>query len=92
MTIAEAPLSGHLKCLQSVLATDLKHLKFPKSTSSLPSKSVVMKEHNISCLVRVRQSVKANTLGAPPHQLLFDCFLYINKQTVNKELQAELQC
>ena len=79
MTIVESPLSGHLTCLQSVLATDLKHLKFAKSTFSLPCAHLVMKEH-----IRLRHSVKANALGAPPHQLLFDCFLYIDQQTVEK--------
>ena len=71
MTIVESPLSGHLKYLQSVLATDLKHLEFTTSTSSLPSTHLVMKQQNISCLVRVGHSVKANALGAPPHQLFF---------------------
>ena len=71
MTIVEFPLSGHLKCRQSVLATDLKHLEFTNSTSSLPSTHLVMKQQNISCLVRVGHSVKANALGAPPSPTVF---------------------
>ena len=71
MTIVQSPLSGHLKCLQSVLATDLKHLEFTTSTSSLSSTHLVMKQQNISCLVRVGHSVKANALGAPPSPTVF---------------------